>query len=347
MNVSVSIIILVLAISVDAAKDLVCQEIQIHDYPCESYEVLTEDGYVVTLHRIPPRNLTYARELKPFILMHGLIGSAADFILSGKQRSLGCMLHEKGYDVWLPNARGTTYSKRHMHFDSSSESFWNFTWHEIGYYDLPATIDFITNKTGHNKLHYVAHSQGSTIFLVMLSERPEYNEKIVSASLLAPVAFLANLESPPLRLMASESEKIETLLNHLGLHELFPSTALNQLGGHLFCGKGAPTQNLCILVTYLSVGFSDYEMDRSLFPKIFETTPAGISRKQFQHFGQLINSGKFQKFDYKSKEENYRRYGRKSPPEYNLRNIRVPVNLYYGNKDFLMAKQVSKSEWIL
>lgn len=216
MKVSATIIniafIITLAVAISivvAGKDLVCQELQIHGYPCESYDVLTEDGYVLSLHRIPPRNLTYASDLKPFILMHGLIGSAADFILSGKQRSLGCMLHEKGYDVWLPNARGTTYSKRHMHFDSSSESFWNFTWHEIGYYDLPASIDFINNQTGHSKLHYVAHSQGSTIFLVMLSERPEYNEKIVSASLLAPVAFLANLESPPLRLMASESEKIE------------------------------------------------------------------------------------------------------------------------------------------
>ncbi|XP_055857317.1 lipase 3 [Episyrphus balteatus] len=336
-KLALTLTLLISVFSSLSAKDLVCQIIESNHLPCENHEVLTPDGYKLSVHRIPPKNTT--TNLKPFILMHGLIGSAADFVLSGRDRSLGCMLHERGYDVWLPNARGTTYSKRHSEFDSSMPDFWNFTWHEIGYYDLPSIIDHVTEQTGHEKMHYVAHSQGSTIFLVMLSERPEYNDRIISASLLAPVAFLSNLMSPPLRIMAAESEKIEALLNHLGLHELFPSTALNQLGGHLLCGKGVPTQSLCILVMYLSVGFSEFEMDRGLFPKIFETTPAGISRKQFQHFGQLINSGKFQQFDYKSKQENYRRYKRKTPPEYNLRNVRVPLNLFYGNKDFLNAKK--------
>lgn len=30
-------------------------------------------------------------------------------------------------------------------------------------YDLPATIDFIVQKTGQEKIHYVGHSQGTTI----------------------------------------------------------------------------------------------------------------------------------------------------------------------------------------
>ncbi|XP_054738906.1 lipase 3 [Anastrepha obliqua] len=321
------------------SKDLVCQIITSNQYACERHTVHTADGYELTLHRIPSKNYTQRHYHRPLILMHGLIGSASDFVLPGRARSLGCILHEQGYDVWLPNARGTTYSKRHLHMDSSRASFWNFTWHEIGYFDLPAIVDYVLETTGHQQVHYVAHSQGSTIFFVLLSERPEYNEKFVSAALLAPVAFLANLRSPPLRIMAAEDEKIEVLLNHLGLHELFPSTALNQLGGHLLCGQAAPTQNLCLLLTFLSVGFSDYEMDRNLFPRIFETTPAGISRKQFQHFGQLIKSGKFQQYDYNSKSENMRHYKSKTPPQYNLRNVRVPLHLFFGTRDLLMTKE--------
>ncbi|CAD7011372.1 unnamed protein product, partial [Ceratitis capitata] len=191
------------------SKDLICQIITSNQYTCERHLVRTADGYELTLHRIPPKNTTHSQLQAPFILMHGLIGSASDFLLPGRKRSLGCILHEQGYDVWVPNSRGTTYSKRHLHMDSSNASFWDYSWHEIGYYDLPAIVDYILETTGHRRLHYVAHSQGCTVFFVMLSEKPEYNEKIVSATLLAPVAFLANLRSPPFRIMAAKIEEIE------------------------------------------------------------------------------------------------------------------------------------------
>ncbi|XP_039954266.1 lipase 3 [Bactrocera tryoni] len=325
------------ALNTAVSSDLVCRIITTNQYACERHLVRTADGYELTLHRIPPKNTT--QKYPPFILMHGLIGSAADFVLPGRKRSLGCILHEQGYDVWLANARGTTYSKRHSHMDSSNSSFWNFSWHEIGYYDLPAIVDYVRTTTGQQQVHFVAHSQGSTVFFVLLSERPEYNEKFASASLLAPVAFLANIRSPPFKIMTAKIEEIEVLLNHLGLYELFPSTALNQLGGHLLCSQDAPTQNLCLLFTFLTVGFSEYQMDRSLFPRILETTPAGISRNQFKHFGQLIRTGKFQKYDYQSKEENLRQYKRQIPPDYNLRNVRVPLHLFVGTRDLLLTKE--------
>lgn len=34
---------------------------------------------------------------------------------------------------------------------------------EMAGYDLPATIDFIVEKTGQEQLYYVGHSQGTTI----------------------------------------------------------------------------------------------------------------------------------------------------------------------------------------
>lgn len=55
---------------------------------------------------------------------------------------------------------------------------------------MVATIDFILAKTGQPQLTYVGHSQGGSVVAVLLSERPEYNEKIASVHLIASAIFL-------------------------------------------------------------------------------------------------------------------------------------------------------------
>lgn len=70
------------------------------------------------------------------------------------------MLYDMGYDVWLGNARGNTYSTDHVKYKRNGwreerQKYWNFSWHEIGKYDLPATIDHIVNVTEFSKMHYI------------------------------------------------------------------------------------------------------------------------------------------------------------------------------------------------
>lgn len=62
-----------------------------------------------------------------------------------------------------------------------------------GVYDLPATIDYVSSQTNYTKFHYVGHSQGMTAFFVMTSERPEYNEKFLLVTALAPVAYMTGV----------------------------------------------------------------------------------------------------------------------------------------------------------
>lgn len=53
-------------------------------------------------------------------------------------------------------------------------------------YDLPAAIDLVISVTGHSKVDVGGVSLGGTVPLIMLSERPEYNEKIRNLVLMAP-----------------------------------------------------------------------------------------------------------------------------------------------------------------
>ncbi|XP_034939603.1 lysosomal acid lipase/cholesteryl ester hydrolase-like [Chelonus insularis] len=53
-------------------------------YPAEAHIIETTDGYLLCIHRIPGKFNS-----RPVFLQHGLLGSSADWVISGKQKSLG------------------------------------------------------------------------------------------------------------------------------------------------------------------------------------------------------------------------------------------------------------------
>ncbi len=91
------------------------------------------------------------------------------------------------------NARGTAPSRRHETLSTNRANFWDFSFHEKGVYDVPATIDYILQHTDHSDLLYIGHSMGTTAFFIMLSERPAYNVKVRAMSALAPVSFMTQV----------------------------------------------------------------------------------------------------------------------------------------------------------
>jgi len=111
------------------------------------------------------------------------------------------MLTDAGYDVWLANARGTSYSRGYTGTITSS-SYWDFTFHEIGKYDLPAFINYIKNITQQPSIYYVGHSLGTTELFVFATTRPEMQSSIRTSFALSPCVYIGQTTNLFYRLIA-------------------------------------------------------------------------------------------------------------------------------------------------
>nr|CAI5851614.1 unnamed protein product [Callosobruchus analis] len=127
--------------------------------------------------------------------MHALSTSSRIWVYLGP-KSLGYALVDAGYDVWMGNARGARYGRRHVKMDPNNDpDFWNFSFDEVGYYDLPKMIDYVLKETRMQKLIFIGHSQGNTAFFDMASRRPEYNKKVKVAVAVGPTVFISGLRN--------------------------------------------------------------------------------------------------------------------------------------------------------
>jgi len=79
------------------------------------------------------------------------------------------------------------------------------------------------------------------------------------------------------------------------------------------------------------------QIDEQRIPVINAHSPSGTSVQNVVHFGQLVNTGRFQAYDYGSVRENLAHYGTAQPPLYNLANMEVPVAFYSSESDYIAA----------
>lgn len=310
-----------------------------YGYPVEEHFTITPDGYVLRLHRIP-YGISFENTTTKGIafLMHGLLSSSVDWILTGPNYGLGYVLADKGYDVWMGNARGNSQSRNHTTLNPNDNAkFWNFSWHEIGIYDLPTMIEYILLKTKQKNLIYIGHSQGNTAFYVMASMRPQYNSKIKVQLSLAPVAYMGHLKSPLIRFFVSLLRTEHKLfLDLFGAYELLANSGIFTVLATILCRDASITQILCTNIWFLLGGYSPHQINATMLPTLLAHTPAGGSIRQIVHFGQLVKSNDFRQYDFDF--ENIHKYKSFTPPRYDLQKITAPVYLIYSLNDALAAE---------
>ncbi|XP_003224429.4 gastric triacylglycerol lipase isoform X1 [Anolis carolinensis] len=318
---------------VDTEASLNAKElIQYWQYPCEVYDVVTEDGYILTMFRIPHGRINNTTESpKPVVfLQHGLLVDAANWYQNFPHSSLAFMLADAGYDVWLGNSRGTSWSQKHISLSPTSRKFWAFSYDHMAKYDLPASIDFILRHTQQRQLYYIGHAQGTTIAFIAFSTNSQLAAKIKLFVALGPVATVKHAKTPLAKLSILPDFQIKELF---GAKEFLPKSYFRSTAAAGFCSRNALVP-ICSNLLFILCGFNENNLNMSRVDVYVSHAPASTSVQNIIHWKQAVHGGKLQAFNY-GYPENLIHYHQATPPEYNITDMNVPTALWSGGKDWL------------
>ncbi|XP_074647415.1 gastric triacylglycerol lipase-like [Tubulanus polymorphus] len=303
-------------------------------YVCEEHTVVTEDGYILGLQRIPHGRRSHNRSgpRRVAFLQHGLLASATNFLANSANDSLGFMLADNGFDVWLGNVRGNTYSRKHKYLNPDKDhAFWNFTWDDMASKDLPAMLDYVLKVTNQTQLVYIGHSQGTMMGFAEFNRNKELAEKVHTFVALAPVANISNMISP-IKDILPFAHELKVIYELFGTGEFFSSSKLIKWFVRTACRE--PWVELCEDFIFLLAGFDFSRLNTTRIPVYLSHTPAGTSVKNMVHYAQAVKLRQFQMYDY-GMEGNMKIYHQITPPIYNVSTMKTPVVLYSGGKDWL------------
>lgn len=317
------------------AKRNVTQLITSKGYPCEDHVVTTADGFILSLQRIPygKQNSEKVASRVVVFLQHGLLDSSATWVENLANQSLGFILSDAGFDVWMGNVRGNTYSRAHVKYNPSDAEFWEWSWDDMARYDLPTMLNYVLRVTGRQKLSYIGHSQGTLIAFAQFSHDHVLASKVQSFIALGPIVTVGHIQGVAKYLSdAVVEEKI--LFEFFGIREFLPNNRLlRALASHL-CNHEL-VRSVCENFVFLICGFDNHRMNITRLPVYFSHTPAGTSVQNMVHFAQMAKSNLCQAYNYGSRKKNFLHYNQSVPPVYNVSALTVPTYIFSGANDYL------------
>ena len=315
----------------------ICEE---NGFKYEEHLVTTSDGYILKVFRIPGLASEGANKPgKPVILFqHGILDSADCWLAHHASVAPAFLAVRAGYDAWFGNSRGTKYSHAHVNPDISNHDYWDFSFDTMGELDLPPTIDYVLKQTSHQKLTFIGHSQGTTqMFYALATNEAFFAERVNVFISLGSVLQMNSCKSKLLYFMGIHDKLLLDTTDLLGINEIFPANWLVTGSMRLICGA---IPQICEFGTYLIVDEDLSLDDASSLQVHMSHFPSGTSMRCLAHYGQIMQSRVFQRYDYLSESSNLQAYGQTMPPVIQLSNIKtVPIAMFIGTRDELATTQ--------
>ncbi|CAB3399078.1 unnamed protein product [Caenorhabditis bovis] len=308
-------------------------------YPVETHKVVTTDGYILTLHRIPHDETSKSamKKQKPVIfLQHGLLCTSSIWLLNLPHQSAGFIFADHGYDVWFGNMRGNTYSKQHLRMNNGDPQFWKFSWEEMSRHDLPAMIDYVVKTTKHSQVYYVGHSQGSLTMFAKMSQDDEFSSKIRQVFAMAPVARMSHIKGL-FHDLGEVYDQYKMIYQVFGDGEFLTNNIFTKLLTDIMCDQSVQNP-LCENFIFAVSGPNSNQFNMSRIGIYLAHNPAGTSSRNMLHFAQMVHSKRMERFDL-GPENNLRFYKSAVPPEYDLRRINSSIHLFYSDSDWLAGSK--------
>ncbi|KAI8465067.1 MAG: Alpha/Beta hydrolase protein [Monoraphidium minutum] len=334
--------------------------IRMAGYPLETYTVVTEDGYVLRMERIPRPG---APDVALF--MHGILDTSLTWVSSGVTGSQAFAAWDQGFDVWLGSSRS---NPPRVATDPSRQGmgYWRYTLNEGGIYDVAAQVDKLHEVKGRGcmgaaaaaggcgaagppaprdpyNLRVVAHSLGGASLLIYLvmrlrSGRPHHVQRLV---LLTPAGFHPRMGAglpwvlwPILKLAPYFFVIMRLFLGRGAAAALYLPTAAARLltfKAMLDVARLPALGALLRALARLSLNGDASQWDRAAQLPHYNARamPAGL------HFIQLWNTGRFRLYDYGSQAANLAHYGHPTPPDIASEYWRldIPVDICAGRSD--------------
>jgi len=264
-----------------------------------SYLTKTEDGWTLCITRINGNPDKKPR--LPVVLCHGFGHNGFVWRANG-YRSFSQFLARKGYDVWVPNLRGSGASSKagvgvvrtmikapfawldqipHIATDFNKI---NWTVDDYINLDIPATLKLIKKETGATSVNWVGHSMGGMIALVYMQEAGKAKGDINSIIALAAPLIIARPLNDLLKML-------ETNKNMFKIFNLL----VNQEGpAMLHAAAGGNLQNKQDNLFYNTQNMSQFAIMEMLFYVIEDISPGCIDQ-----FTAMVIAGKFKSADGK------------------------------------------------